>query len=188
MKKQIIASILLTFFSSMCLAHSAHDLTTAYMGFMHTVTGFDHLLIMLAVGIMAARISKPDHILLLSTFAGFMLLGISLGVFGISFSALEASVAASLIIMALLTILRLSVSAKQAIMLTATFATLHGVTHGLAINGQQSYHPLFGMLSATIVLLGLGYWLGINNNAVVRSVRHILTYTMLVFGGFFLFN
>lgn len=54
--KRLNLAVTLLLTSSLVSAHPGHGLESAYAGFMHPLTGWDHLLVMLAVGVWAAKL------------------------------------------------------------------------------------------------------------------------------------
>lgn len=119
---------------SLAFAHSGGLHVHGFLsGVEHPLSGIDHLLAMMAVGIIAARTGGRSIIVVPSCFVLAMIAGALLGIAGIGLPSLETGIALSLVafgaIMALSKPLPLALAAS----LTAFFALFHGNAHGLEI-------------------------------------------------------
>lgn len=164
MKKILLTSLLMGF-SSLAFAHPGHELVgngleSAYAGFMHPLTGWDHLLVMLAIGIWASKLGGKARWQLPLTFLSIMTLGAVLGLAGITISGVETAIAASVMAMGLLLAINLPIPAISRIGIVGIFAVFHGMAHGVELHSQQSYAALTGMVVATALLHGAGLLLG----------------------------
>jgi urease accessory protein len=198
MKKQLIAAIATSLFSTHVFAHPEHGLVNAYAGFMHPLMGLDHLLMMLAVGFWAAKLTGRLRWQLPMAFIGFMAVGAALGLMGFAVAGVETAIAASMMVMAVLLAMRLPISPIGRIGIIAIFATLHGLAHGLELgptqhtllqaSGVQTVGVLFGILVATALLHGLGFVAGIQRHLVTKRVNTAFALVMFFAGGFLLLN
>ena len=89
-------------FSAAALAHPGHESASFLSGFNHPLGGLDHLLAMLAVGLYAAQQAGRARWSLPAGFVLAMLLGAALGASGIRLPAVEAGIAASVLVLGLL--------------------------------------------------------------------------------------
>ncbi|WP_210237724.1 HupE/UreJ family protein [Mesorhizobium sp. M00.F.Ca.ET.216.01.1.1] len=126
-------------------------------GLQHPLAGIDHLLAMMAVGIVAARTGGRFIIVVPSCFVLAMIAGALLGITGIGLPSLESGIALSLMafgaMMALARPLPLAVTAS----LTALFALFHGNAHGLEIPEMASgFAYAIGFVASTSVLHATG--------------------------------
>ena len=80
-KAALLASALVA--SSSAMAHPGHA-EGALAGLMHPLTGADHLLAMVAVGLWAAQLGGRAQWLLPASFVGFLAAGGALGAAGVS--------------------------------------------------------------------------------------------------------
>lgn len=188
MKKQLIGGVLLSLFSTLVLAHPGHELSSAYAGFMHPFMGWDHLLMMLAVGVWAAKLVGNLRWQLPLTFVSFMAIGAGLGFLKFQLVGMEAAIASTVIVMGVLLAINLSLLAKVKIALVACFALLHGLAHGVELNGMQSSNALLGMLLATLILHGIGYVAGLQQHQIRRWVDIGLALVMIFTGSLLLVN
>ncbi|WP_071873166.1 HupE/UreJ family protein [Atopomonas hussainii] len=138
---------------SLAFAHPGHD-ATWYAGLAHPLLGLDHLLVLLCVGVWAARQNGALRWQAPLGFALAMLTGAVLGAAGLAVSALESAIAFSVLALGLMLALSLRLSAVKALPLLAGFALLHGVAHGQEIPAGLS-PALFigGMLLASALLM-----------------------------------
>ena len=158
-------------------AGSHHGLLT---GFMHPLTGLDHLAAMLAVGLWSALVARrawPDLLWAPAGFAAMLLVGALAGLQGLEVPGVEPMIAASLLVMGLLVATRLQVPGPVAALLVGAFAAFHGLAHGYELAGEPGAAlTLAGMLSATVLLHGAGIGLG-------WALRHAPRWTPQVTGG-----
>lgn len=186
MKKSIILGAVMSLMSSVASAHPGHGLESAYAGFMHPLTGWDHLLVMLAIGVWAAKLGGKARWQLPLTFFGVMALGAGLGLAGIGFSGLETALAASVMAMGVMLMLRLSINQPSQLAITAVFAAFHGMAHGSELQSQSGLSVFAGMLIATALLHGTGVFFGSQRFALRQWLQNGLAYTMLLVGGYLL--
>jgi urease accessory protein len=140
----------------MALSH-AH---TFLSGFIHPLTGLDHLAAMVAVGLwsaLAARRAWPDLLWAPLGFAAMLLVGAFLGLQGVQLPAVEPMIAASLLVIGLLVLTRWRVPGIAAAALVGMFALFHGLAHGYELAGDTNALPVVaGMLAATLLLHAAG--------------------------------
>ncbi len=133
-------------------------------GFLHPLTGADHLSAMLAVGLwsaLAARRAWPDLLWAPLGFALMLLAGALMGLAGVALPGVEPMIAASLLVMGLLVATRLQLPGTAAFALVGAFAIFHGIAHGQELVGEPSAAAvLAGMLGATVMLHGTGMAIG----------------------------
>ena len=163
--KQLVAAAALS--PRACGAHTgvdAHSHTGFLAGFMHPFTGFDHLAVMLAVGIWGALAARRGGFALLWAplgFAAMLLVGALLGLKGAAVPAVEPMIAASLVACGLLVMTRLRVEGLRASVLVGIFAIFHGAAHGSELAGLPSASAaITGMLMATLLLHAVGICAG----------------------------
>lgn len=134
-------------------------------GFMHPLTGLDHLAAMVAVGLWGAQLRAPAIWILPVTFPMIMALGAFLGLLGMPLPAVEAGVALSGVALGICVALVLRPPLWAAMLIVAAFGFLHGHAHGTAIPFEGS--PLsFG--GGFVVATGLLHLSGILIGLLVR--------------------
>ncbi|WP_421954419.1 HupE/UreJ family protein [Polaromonas sp.] len=151
----------------LALAHTGADghAHPGFMsGFVHPFTGFDHLAVMLSVGLwsaLAARRAGPGMLWGPLGFAAMLLVGAMLGLQGVQLPAVEPMIAASLLVTGLLVITRWRIPGVAAALLVGVFAIFHGLAHGYELAGStDAAATLAGMLAATVLLHATGLALG----------------------------
>lgn len=128
-------------------------------GAQHPLTGIDHLMAMIAVGLWASQKGGRAMMLWPLSFVAAMIAGGALGMTGLALPGLEPVIAASLLVLGLMiagTAL-LPVGAGMAII--ALFGLFHGNAHGLeapADAGGALYAAGFVLSTACLHALGLG--------------------------------
>ena len=189
--KKIVLSSLLVGFSNLVIAHPGHELvgnglSSAYAGFLHPLTGWDHLLVMLAIGIWANKLGGKARWQLPLTFLTSMTIGAVLGLGGMTFSGVETAIAASVMAMGLLLAINLPIAAISRIGIVAIFAVFHGMAHGVELHSQQSYAALGGMLIATALLHGIGLLLASQRLNLASWLQTALAWGIALAGGYML--
>ena len=160
----------LALLSLLPLAASAHTGADAGLhhglvaGFMHPLTGADHLAAMIAVGLwsaLTARRAWPDLLWAPLAFAGMLLVGALMGLAGIQLPAVEPMIAASLLVLGLLVVTRAHMPAVSAAIVVGGFAIFHGLAHGHELaNASNAAMTLAGMVGATLLLHAGGIAIG----------------------------
>jgi len=121
------------------LAHpglgGAHD---TLHGFLHPIGGLDHVLAMVAVGFVAARLGGRALWAIPGAFLVAMALGGAIGMAGLAMPSPELFIALSVVTLGMVIAsgIRLSVAVLAAAV--AVFAVFHGFVHGLESDGVRS--------------------------------------------------
>ncbi len=174
------------------LAAAAHTGADAGMhhgfasGFLHPLTGPDHLAAMVAVGLwsaLTARRAWPDLLWAPLGFALMLLVGAMLGLAGVQLPAVEPMIAASLLVLGLLVVTQQRLPALAAAALVGVFAVFHGVAHGQELAGESDAAlTLAGMLAATVLLHAAGIVLGWALRGSHRWMPRVAGAAVAVFG------
>jgi len=134
-------------------------------GLLHPVTGLDHLIAMVAVGIWGAQLGAPAIWLLPITFPLVMAVGGVLGVVKIPLPMPEMIIAISALILGLAVATRLRIPFAAAAVVVAVFAIFHGYAHGVELPG--SANPLaYGV--GFVIATGLLHLCGIAIGTLIR--------------------
>ncbi|SEA79643.1 HupE/UreJ family protein [Variovorax sp. YR216] len=168
--RPIRSASVIALLSALPLAASAHTGVDGGVhhgfatGFLHPLTGADHLAAMVAVGIwsaLTARRAWPDLLWAPLGFAVMLLAGAVAGLAGIQLPAVEPMIAASLLVLGLLVATQRRLPALAAASLVGVFAVFHGVAHGQELAGESGAAlTLAGMLAATVLLHVAGIAIG----------------------------
>jgi urease accessory protein len=152
-----IVAIVLAAASGAVLAHPGHAGASFFSGVAHPLGGVDHVLAMLAVGLYAAMRAGLVRRALPATFVLAMLAGAGLGAAGIALPAVEAGIAASVLVLGLLIASAARLPAQAALPLVAAFALLHGHAHQAEISAGGLATYAGGFVIATLGLHALGF-------------------------------
>ncbi|MBL9173762.1 MAG: HupE/UreJ family protein [Verrucomicrobiales bacterium] len=156
-------------------AHPGHSASSGWeQGVMHPLTGLDHLLAILAVGLWAARVGGRSRAWLPLGFLGLMAAGAWVGQTGVTLPGVESILLASVFVLGLCVATVRRMPAGIAAAMVALFAMAHGYAHGSEMSAGA--HPVVyaaGFLTATAAVmasgLGLGVWaLGSRREAWMR--------------------
>jgi urease accessory protein len=145
-------------------AHSGHDLGTSLTsGFLHPLTGPDHVLAMVSVGLWAAMSGRPANWAWPSSFVAAMLAGFALAANGFHLPFVEPMILASVITLGLVTALAFRPTPAFAAGLVALFGLFHGFAHGAETGDANLTGFGGGFIAATIALhvAGIGLGLGL---------------------------
>jgi urease accessory protein len=130
-------------------------------GLRHPVSGLDHILAMVAVGLWGAQLGAPAIWLLPVTFPVVMAFGGFLGLVGIALPGVEVGIAASGILLGAMVAREARPPLWLAAALVGFFAVFHGHAHGTELPaGQSGLLYSMGFVTATGALHGLGIAIG----------------------------
>ncbi|MCU0835128.1 MAG: HupE/UreJ family protein [Chromatiaceae bacterium] len=131
-------------------------------GLYHPISGLDHVVAMVAVGLWGAQLGVPAIWLLPVAFPLVMALGGLAGVTGLPLPGIEVGIALSGVVLGLLVALAARPPLSVALLLIAAFAILHGHAHGteLPVYGVPILYAAgfviaTGLLHVSGILIGL---------------------------------
>ncbi|MCC7274062.1 MAG: HupE/UreJ family protein [Alphaproteobacteria bacterium] len=154
-------------------AHVGGDLGGLAAGLLHPLTGLDHLLAMVAVGLWAGQSGRPAVWLLPIVFPAVMAAAAAAGAAGLALPGVEVGIAASLAALGLLVALALRASPAVRAVAVGLFALVHGHAHGTEL--PDAAHPLLfgaGFVAATLLLHLVGIALGaLPGTLAAKTVR-----------------
>jgi len=181
MKKNILLAIAGLVASTSAFAHPGHGLASGFVaGFLHPLTGWDHLLVMLSLGVWAARRPQGQGWQLPVMFVVAMAVAAFTAMSWLSASLAEVFVAASVLLMGGLLLADVAISRGIQLAGVAVIAAAHGYLHGIELGSHWA--ALAGMVLATALLHSLGWWLGRQTQPWAQPVSKLLGGLMLVFG------
>ncbi|HVX13218.1 MAG TPA: HupE/UreJ family protein [Pirellulales bacterium] len=172
------------------LAHPGHGAGDFLAGFEHPIFGFDHLLAMVAVGLLALRIGGRALWLLPSAFMAGMLLGGALGLLGLPLPGVEHLILATVLLLGLFVAAHATIPLRWAVPCMTVFAVFHGHAHAAEMaDGGAFASYACGFLLATAFLHAAGIMAGL---ALQRGIRRgslrlagvvVSTFAVLMFIG-----
>ena len=131
-------------------------------GLIHPISGLDHVLAMVAVGIWGAQLGQPAVWLLPVTFPMVMALGGMLGLLGFPLPGVEIGIGLSALMLGLVVALERRLALSLAAVLVGFFAVFHGHAHGAELpEGQSGLLYSIGFVGSTGTLHATGIALGL---------------------------
>jgi urease accessory protein len=168
----VLANILMI---TPALAHTGFGETTGFaQGFVHPVGGIDHVLAMVAVGLIAALTGGRALWLVPASFVSMMAVGGALGMAGIGIPFVEIGIGLSVAVFGAAVALRANVPVVAAMAVAGFFAIFHGHAHGAEMPDNVSgFEYAVGFVLATALLhaAGIGLGLAIGKMSDVRGTR-----------------
>lgn len=148
--------------SSPALAHVEQGQAAGLLaGLAHPVSGLDHVLAMVAVGLWGAQLGAPAIWLLPLTFPIVMALGGLLGLLGVPLPGVELGIAASAVLLGAAVMTERRLPLVAAAVLVGVFAVFHGHAHGTELPpGQSGLLYSLGFVVATGCLHAIGIAIG----------------------------
>lgn len=125
-------------------------------GFTHPLSGADHVLAMLAVGLWAAMLGRRALFALPAAFIGVMILGFVASFAGLDLPLVEPMILASVVIIGFLVALAVPMPLVAGAAIVGIFAFFHGHAHGGEMGEATSFAYGAGFSVATALLHGTG--------------------------------
>jgi len=130
-------------------------------GLHHPVSGLDHVLAMVSVGLWGAQLGAPAVWLLPVTFPMVMAFGGMLGLAGVRLPAVEVGIAASALLLGLAVLAEWRPPLWAASLIVGFFALFHGHAHGSELPaGASGLLYSIGFVAATGTLHAVGIGIG----------------------------
>jgi len=160
-----LAAVAALFLGSSAEAHMGTGLPGGFAsGFKHPLTGFDHVLAMVSVGLWGAFLGRPLIYALPVIFPAMMVGGAVLGMLNIPLPPVEIGIALSVLVLGGCIALSVKAPVWAASLIVATFAVFHGYAHGKEL--PSAADPIgysVGFVLATGLLHVLGICVGFLN-------------------------
>ena len=149
----IFSAALLGLSATAASAHVGHGAEGFVQGFFHPIGGLDHVLAMLASGLLGAMIGGRARWLVPLTFIAAMVAGGALGASGFELPLVETMVLASVVVLAGLAAFGRSLALSRLLPLIGGFALFHGFAHGSEMPASVSaLGYAVGFVGATALL------------------------------------
>lgn len=159
-------AVLIALVPSVAFAHTGVGDTVGFgHGFLHPITGIDHVLAMVMVGVFAWQLGGRALWLVPTTFVLVMAIGGALGVAGIGVPFVEAGIALSVIVLGAIVAFGVKAPVAVAMAVVGLFAVFHGHAHGSEMpeNAAGLAYGI-GFMLATALLhvagIGIGFLIG----------------------------
>jgi len=154
--------VIVALWSQNAVAHPQKGEAVGFLtGFRHPISGFDHVLAMVAVGLWGAQLGAPAIWLLPVAFPMVMAFGGMLGLMRVPLPGTEYGIALSAILLGCAVLFELKPPLGVAAALVGFFAIFHGHAHGTELPpGQSALLYSMGFVVATGCLHALGIGIG----------------------------
>ena len=145
---------------SLAWAHVEEGRAEGFLaGLHHPVSGLDHVLAMISVGLWGAQLGQPAVWILPVTFPMVMAFGGMLGLMGVPIPGVEVGIALSALLLGLAVAAEWRPPLWVAAVLVGFFAVFHGHAHGTELPAGASgllYSIGFVMATGTLHAVGIG--------------------------------
>jgi urease accessory protein len=151
--------------STPLLAHDQGGQARGFLtGLLHPVSGFDHVLAMVSVGLWGSQLGAPAVWMLPVAFPMVMAMGGFLGLLGVPLPGVEIGIALSAILLGFVVMLEARPPLVAAAALVSVFAIFHGHAHGIELPpGENGLTYSMGFVVATGCLHGAGILMGLTH-------------------------
>ena len=158
-RRSVLAALALP---ALAWAHEEAGQAAGFLaGLLHPVSGLDHVLAMVAVGLWGAVLGPPALWLLPIAFPLVMTVGALMGLLGLPLPGVEAGIACSAIVLGAMVAGQVRPAPWVAALIVAVFAVFHGHAHGRELpEGASALLYSFGFVAATGLLHAAGIGLG----------------------------
>lgn len=174
-KRTSLSAILLLAAALPAQAHVGIGTTSSFTaGFMHPLSGLDHMAVMIAVGLWAALNGGKAIVAWPLAFVGTMLAGGALGTLQVPVPFVEPGILASVVALGLLVALAVDLPVPAGVAIIGLFALFHGHAHGTEVPenaGGLGYMAGFAVATALLHAAGLaaGRGLGLRSHGLARA-------------------
>ncbi|MFD1987002.1 HupE/UreJ family protein [Mesorhizobium newzealandense] len=174
-KRLCLSAILLLAAAMPAYAHVGIGTTSSFMaGFMHPLSGLDHMTVMIAVGLWAALKGGKAIWAWPAAFVGVMLVGGGLGMLHMPLPFVEPGILASAVALGLLVALAVDLPVSAGVAIIGLFALFHGHAHGTEVpENAGGLEYMAGFAIATVLLhavgIAAGLGLGIRFRGLARA-------------------
>ena len=159
---RLLPAALLCLLAAPALAHTEAGVPGGLLsGVLHPLTGLDHLVAMVAVGLWGAQLGRPAVFVLPVAFPLVMALGGVLGVAGVPVPRPELMIALSALVLGALVAFAVRMRFWAAAVVVSVFAVFHGYAHGQELpEAANALAYGLGFVTATGMLHAVGIGIG----------------------------
>jgi len=143
-------------------------------GVLHPISGADHILAMVAVGLWAAQLGRRALWAVPASFVSVMVLGGALGMAGMHVPFVEQGILASVFILGLLVMTAARLPLAVCMAIVSAFAFFHGLAHGAEMPANAAgvtYGAGFALSTALLHACGIAAGLGLGQMAKSSWLR-----------------
>jgi len=184
---EVVLALLLLLAAVPAAAHEQSGQAAGFLiGLKHPVSGLDHVLAMISVGLWGAQLGTPAVWLLPVVFPMVMAFGGFLGLLGVPLPGTEVGIALSAILLGLMVALEARPPVWVAATLVGVFGIFHGYAHGTELPaGENALLYSVGFVMATGGLHAIGIGLGVAHRWTVGRVALRIAGALVAIAGVF---
>lgn len=161
-RKILLGTLFLSLMAGLAQAHPDGQAIGFTHGFSHPLSGWDHIVTMVAVGFFAASLGGRALWAVPSTFVLMMAAGGAWGMAGMPLPFVEAGILISVFVLAGVALFRWNATLYAAMSLCGFFAIFHGYAHGAEMPADAAgWTFALGFMLATALLHCAGLAVGI---------------------------
>ena len=154
-----IVVLVLAIVPAAAAAHDGTGLAGGFVsGFLHPLSGFDHMLAMICVGLWGAFLGRPLIYALPMLFPSAMAIGGGIGMLGVPVPPVELGIAISVLVLGAMILFAVRAPIVVACAIVAMFALFHGYAHGMEL--PSAADPV-GYSAGFVLCTGLLHLVGI---------------------------
>jgi len=160
--------------SNMAIAHPMDSSASLLSGLSHPVTGLDHLIGILLIGILAWKIGASSRWQLPLLFISMMVCGFIAGQQGLYHASAELVIMASLVVLGLMIAFSKRLSIGITSLIVTLFALQHGLAHGYEMAATSiawQYALGFTLATSLIMMSGALLVMGIRQARLSIATR-----------------
>src|SRR6478672_108727 len=155
-------------------------------GFLHPISGLDHILAMVAVGMWGAQLGAPAMWVLPVVFPMVMALGGMMGLMGIKLPGIELCIALSAVALGFAVFREARPKLWIAAIIVGVFAIAHGHAHGTELPlGASGVLYSIGFVMATGLLHAVGIGIGVVHRWTAGRIALRVAGAVVAMGGAF---
>jgi urease accessory protein len=157
-------AVVLSCAGTSALAHSGGNLNGFAAGLLHPISGLDHIIAMVAVGLWGGILGDQALWSLPIAFPLIMAFGGVMGVLGVPVPGTQIGIALSGIVLGLMILVSVRVPLRVATVMVGIFAIFHGYAHGaeLPLSADPAVFAAgFVLATGFLHLLGIGIGLAV---------------------------
>ena len=189
--RAMILAVFVFLCAQMAFAHPQKGEAVGFVtGFRHPISGLDHVLAMVAVGLWGAQLGAPAIWVLPVAFPMVMAFGGMLGLMGVPLPGTEYGIALSAILLGAAVLFEIRPPLALAAIVVGFFAIFHGHAHGTELPpGQSALLYSMGFVIATGCLHALGIGIGtVHRWAWGQRLLRVAGALVVAGGAFFLWK
>lgn len=158
-----ITASLVMLWPQLAMAHIESGEAGGFLsGLSHPVSGLDHIIAMVAVGLWGAQLGMPAIWVLPVAFPMMMAFGGMLGLIGMPLPGVEVGIATSAVVLGALVLGEVRLALMFSVPIVAFFAIFHGHAHGTELQeGQNAMLYSLGFVASTGLLHASGIVIGL---------------------------